>query len=98
MTFLVSPAGTSKMAQTSGYMAVRRSTPDTSEPTSAYLKFETTDAVQVRSTILNAQEHAPKGEKTPGRPLEGAAAQVKPLLLGYHVAQGVCPSAAVPRC
>ncbi len=100
--FLVSPAGTSKMAQTSGYMAVRRSTLDKPELMGAYLKetpiaratydqvndmvpwheFETTDAVQVRSIILKAQEDALKGEKTPSRALEDAATQVRPLLLG----------------
>jgi multiple sugar transport system substrate-binding protein len=35
--FLVSPAGTSKMAQTSGYMAVRRSTLDKPELMDSYL-------------------------------------------------------------
>jgi multiple sugar transport system substrate-binding protein len=98
--FLVSPAGTSKMAQDSGYMAVRRSTLDAPQLMGAYLKenpiarttydqvndmvpwheFETSDAVQVRTIILNAQEAALKGEKTPRQALEDAAAQVRPLL------------------
>jgi multiple sugar transport system substrate-binding protein len=36
--FLVSPAGTSKMSQTSGYMAVRRSTLDKPDQMGTYLK------------------------------------------------------------
>jgi hypothetical protein len=36
--------------------------------------------VQVRTTILKAQESALKGEQTPSRALDEAAAQVKPLL------------------
>ena len=98
--FLVSPVGTSKMSQTSGYMAVRKSTLDKPEQMGTYLKenpiarttydqvndmvgwheWETSDAVQVRTIILKAQESALKGEQTPGRALDDAAAQVTPLL------------------
>ena len=98
--YLVSATGTSKMSQTSGYMAVRKSTLDKAELMGTYLKenpiarttydqvndmvgwheWETSDAVQVRTIILKAQEDALKGEKTPSRALEDAAAQVRPLL------------------
>jgi multiple sugar transport system substrate-binding protein len=98
--FLVSPTGTSKMAQTSGYMSVRRGTLDRPEQMGTYLaenpiarttydqvndmvpwhEFETHDAVQVRTLILNAQEAALKGDMAPRQALEDAAAQVKTLL------------------
>jgi multiple sugar transport system substrate-binding protein len=98
--FLVSPAGTSKMAQTSGYMAVRKSTLDAPDLMGTYLRenpaarttydqvgdmvpwheFETSDAVQVRKIILDAQVAALNAEKTPRQALEDAAAQVQPLL------------------
>ncbi len=100
LKFLVSPVGTSKMSQTSGYMAVRKSTLDKPELMGTYLKenpiarttydqvkdmvpwheFETSDAVQVRTIILNAQIAALKGEKTPRQALEEAASAVQPLL------------------
>jgi ABC-type glycerol-3-phosphate transport system substrate-binding protein len=98
--WLVGATGTSLMSQTSGYMAVRRSTLDKPEQMGTYLKenpvarttydqvgdmvpwheWETSDAVGVRNIILKAQEDALKGDKTPARALEDAAAQVKPLL------------------
>ena len=59
---------------------VARTTYDQVNDMVPWHEWETGDAVGVRNIILKAQEDALKGEKTPSRALEDAAAQVRPLL------------------
>ncbi|HEV2121761.1 MAG TPA: ABC transporter substrate-binding protein [Chloroflexota bacterium] len=75
--FLVSPAGTSKMAQTSGYMAVRRSTLDDPQLMGTYLK-ETPIA---RTTYQQVNDMVPWHEFE-----TNDAVQVRKLILDAQVA------------